>query len=131
MAKARKSVGKYVVDGVRIFPDGRQVCTETKRGREIYLARTIYLYVRQEGLCAICGKWMHPYDASFEHEAGRGSGGSHRDDRTQFPDGRDMNAALCVKCNGEKGSRRFHWSHGRFIPAVYLSYEDWQAAEAA
>lgn len=114
-------------EAVRVYANGREVCTETAAGKREYARRTAEMAARQGGMCALCGQMM--VAASFEHEAGRGMGGGHRDDRTQFPDGRWMNAATHPACNSRKGSRRFHWVRSDFIPAVYLSKEDWLRAE--
>ncbi len=98
----------------RTYPDGREVCNDTTAGKNEYGRRTIEMAARQGNMCAICGRWMHR--PSFEHQAGRGSGGGHRDDRIEV-DGHWQNAALCWGCNGQKGSRRYHWQHGYFVPA--------------
>jgi hypothetical protein len=105
-----------VSEAYRTYPDGRQVCTDTTAGKHEYHRRLTEMYERQDGLCAICGCWMAPEQATFEHEAGRGSGGGHRDDRSEV-DGHWQNAALDWGCNVAKGSRRYHWQDGFFVPA--------------
>jgi len=45
------------------------------------------------------------FDITFEHQDGRGMGGSHRDDRIEI-DGKPYNGAAHGKCNSDKGSKR-------------------------
>jgi len=54
--------------------------------------------------------------AEFDHQNGRGSGGGHRDDRIAI-DGLFYNAALCHDCNTEKGSKRYEWRDGKYVPS--------------
>lgn len=104
---------------IRIYADGREVCDlSTREGRGVYGQRIDEMAVRQKGVCALCGLLLGG-DRTFEHEAGRGTGGGHRDDRIAYPDGRWMNAALHYLCNGRKGSRRYYWAKnmiGFFLP---------------
>lgn len=112
---------KYpVVNGVMTYPDGREVCAKFGVGLKEYQARTFQMAFRQDYTCALCpasfgvdkGRWSAP---TFDHEGGRGSGGSRRDDRIEM-DGEWHNAALCSDCNATKGSRRYHWKDCRYVP---------------
>ena len=103
---------KYFVapkPAVKTYPDGREICLETKGE---YLFRLNSMRERQCNLCAICRQHAH---LLFDHEAGRGSGGGHRDDRIEVT-GHWQNAALCYDCNQEKGSKRYHWVNGVYEP---------------
>ena len=109
---------------VKVFPDGREVCDcTTKQGRSEYNSRTVSMAERQSHRCAMCQRSLHGYRPTFDHEAGRGAGGGHRDDRIEvfIPDEdgitiRWQNAALCRSCNSEKGSKRYHWHEGKYVP---------------
>ena len=99
-----------VDSGVRTFSCGRQEClTKTASGGREYKRRLGVMIQRQLGRCAMCRKVR---ELTFDHEAGRGSGGGHRDDRIWQEDGQQKNAALCVECNGLKGSKRYSWIDG-------------------
>jgi hypothetical protein len=99
---------------VKVFPDGRVVCDLTTRpGRKEYFRLKEAMICRQRFLCAICGSWL--WLCEFDHEDGRGANGGHRDDRIVV-DGEWHNAALCFQCNLEKGSKRYHWVNGKYIP---------------
>ena len=124
---------KLVAMGVEEYPDGRQVCLRIAPGQRVYFMRLAQMMVRQEGLCALCGEWLG-HDATFDHEAGRGAGGSTRDDRIEVLDAatgevRWQNAAVHELCNGQKGSRRYRWVNGKYVPAVYASAEQAVAVE--
>lgn len=86
-------------------PNGRQVCTATVAGRREYTRRVQLMRDRQQGLCAICGCWLAPDEASFDHQHGRGMGAGHRDDRCEV-DGVPQNAAAHAICNYKRGSTR-------------------------
>jgi hypothetical protein len=86
-------------------PGGRQVCTKTAGGEREYRSRTETMWLRQEGLCGICGLPMRIEEATFDHENGRGHGGGHRDDRIEV-NGVWQNAAVHGMCNVLKGSVR-------------------------
>lgn len=101
--------------GVKTYSDGREVCTGTAFGKREYKRRTEAMRERQGGRCAIGGEWLAVGEAQFDHEAGRGSGGGHRDDRIEI-DGQWVNAAVCGECNGRKGSRRYEWRGGLYLP---------------
>ena len=110
---------KYFVapkPAVKVFPDGREVCNlKVKAGKQEYYQRTITMLIDQMMRCAICHRPLDIIWAYFDHEAGRGSGGGHRDDRIEV-DGHKQNAAVCRRCNSEKGSKRYHWVDGVYIP---------------
>lgn len=94
---------KRIEHGVWYKEDGAEVCIlDTHRGRTEYRARTWAMAERQRGLCADCGKPMGD-DVTFDHANGRGAG--KRDDRIEV-DGRWQNAALHLRCNSSRGSRR-------------------------
>ena len=109
----RKS--KYEIrDGVRIYPDGREVCLDdTKGGRIEYLRRIGAMCARQNNRCAICSEYL--WIATFDHGRARGMGAANRDDRIEV-DGHPQNAALCMKCNTKKGSVRYHWLNDQYVP---------------
>lgn len=103
-----------VVAGVMTCPDGRERClVQTAAGNREYKARTDAMQKRQSGHCALCPWYL---GVQFDHQDGRGSGGGHRDDRIEI-DGEWYNAALCLGCNTEKGSRRYHWRDGKYVPS--------------
>lgn len=91
---------------VRKYPDGREVCQRTRKGRQEYHERTIIMAERQHKLCGICWRPMLFLDITFEHEDGRGMNGGHRDDRIVDDNGVLVNCAAHSWCNSEKGSRR-------------------------
>lgn len=93
----------------------REVCTNTIAGRAEYKRRTYEMEKRQDFRCAICTR-IAGSRMQFDHQAGRGSGAGHRDDRILTDDGAWLNAALCHGCNLAKGSRRYEWSEGNYIP---------------
>lgn len=86
-------------------PGGREVCDKTKRGRAEYRRRVEVMRERQGELCAICGLYLGPEAATFDHERPRGMGAGFRDDRLEV-DGRPINAAVHFMCNVRRGSRR-------------------------
>jgi hypothetical protein len=96
---------ELICDGaVRRYPDGREVCCSSVKGRAEYERRMWEMYERQNKMCCICFHEMRDRDfVTFEHGAGRGMNGSHRDDRVDVPG----NGAAHLFCNSEKGSRRF------------------------
>lgn len=124
LKRMRSSKEPYLV-----MPDGREICCPNKIGTDEYKRRIVVMAARQKYLCALCCLPLG-MDATFEHQDGRGFNSSLRDDRTEI-DGEWYNAATHTLCNGLKGSRRYHWIEGRFIPAVYASLEQWERAEAA
>lgn len=105
---------------VKVYPCGREVCSKTVAGRGIYTLRTMQMVSRQHWKCAICGRDFGYRDdetnpATFDHALGRGMGAAIRDDRIEI-DGQWNNAALCLNCNTAKGSRKYHWLDGKYIP---------------
>ena len=112
---------KYFVapkEAVKVYPDGREVLNlRVKAGRQEYYSRTLQMLNRQCGFCAICGTPTIFLLVEYDHEAGRGANGGHRDDRLMKPDGKWQNAALCRRCNALKGSKRYHWNEsGQYVP---------------
>lgn len=103
-------------DGVLIV-GGREVCSKTPRGRAEYARRVSKMADRQGNLCAICEQYMTA--PTFEHQDGRGMGGSLRDDVIE-KQGKWYNAATCYQCNSRKGSRRYEWADGHFVPLVWI-----------
>jgi len=95
---------------VKVYPDGREVCSDTADGKAEYDHRRRVMLERQGGVCCICGRPLKHSDASFEHEHCRGAGGAWRDDRTELPDGRWINGAACWTCNSAKGSALGHYN---------------------
>lgn len=92
---------------VEIFDDGREVCDlGTPSGRAIYRQRIETMWRRQGYRCRICRRPLARIEATFDHENGRGMGGSRRSDLIVDVDGKPINAAVCWSCNMTKGSRR-------------------------
>lgn len=111
----QRRVPKFLCDdGVYRFPDKREVCDDkSKKGRDEYQRRKLEMWERQGKRCAlqitdICkqkqGRWPKD-EIQFDHQDGRGSGGSKRDDRVWI-DGKPVSAAVCPWCNCAKGSRK-------------------------
>ena len=92
-----------IKNGVKIYPDGREVCLKTKAGREEYADRTFKMWVRQKLICYLCGKRLEWTDATFDHERSRGLGGGNREDRIEI-DSAPVNGAAHYLCNSRKGS---------------------------
>lgn len=95
---------------VKVFPDGREVCQKNAAGKREYARRTAQMWNRQKGICGLrispgCAIEVPIYLATFEHEAGRGFNGGHRDDRIEI-EGKPVNCMACAECNFHKGSRR-------------------------
>lgn len=108
---------KYpVVDGVQYGPGDHEICLDTAAGNREYKRRTGIMAERQLNLCAICRLWMER--PTFDHALGRGA--NKRDDRIwkegATPEDRLMNAALCLGCQGIKGSRMYEWKFGVYVP---------------
>lgn len=97
-------------------PNGRQVCAPTAAGKREYDRRRDELQARQKNKCAICGNWNMSME--FDHQAGRGANGGHRDDRLINEKGEWINAALCTRCNTKKGSKRYEWRNKRYLKVV-------------
>jgi len=106
---------------VRVFRDGREWCNLlTKEGRDEYARRKRLMWERQGKRCCLefwvsgCPGRLALADAVFEHQAGRGSGGGHRDDRIEKLDpktGKMMpfNGVAHAWCNNVKGSRKMDY----------------------
>ena len=95
---------------MKVTKDGREILGKTAKDRAEYRRRTVEMWSRQKGLCALCGVPIREDEATFDHEDGRGMGGSKRDDRIEM-DGKRHNAAVCWPCNAEKGSRNVPYLH--------------------
>lgn len=112
-------MSKYFVakqEAVKVYPDLREVCNmKLKAGRQEYYTRTLKMLMRQGERCAVCVNPLNFVWMEFDHEAGRGANGAHRDDRIEV-DGHWQNAAVCRRCNTEKGSKRYHWVDGQYVP---------------
>lgn len=92
---------------VKQFADGREVClVEKPKGREEYRRRVAQMILRQHGRCRICLRALSLQEATFDHENGKGMGGARSDDRLADNYGNEINAAVHLHCNLEKGSRR-------------------------
>ncbi len=92
-----------ILDGaVIVYPDGRQVCTNSKAGWVEYKRRVKLMWERQGRRCCLCGKPLALANATFEHQRRRGMGSAWRDDRVSR-DGHEWNGAAHWICNGEKG----------------------------
>lgn len=109
VASAKELALYPVVNGV-MHKEGRELCL-THTG---YANRVIEMADRQGWMCAVCELLMlHP---TFEHQDGKGSGGSRQDDRIFNPDGSWYNAAAHGDCNAKKGSVRYAWILGKYQP---------------
>lgn len=113
--KVRATARPDAVLGVVVHKDGREVCQKNMEGLREYKTRTVDMVRRQDYRCAIGNEYIENWTATFDHQAGRGMGGGHRDDRIEI-DGEWNNAALCAHCNGLKGSRRYSWIDGKYRP---------------
>ena len=83
---------------VRLYPDGREVCTDTPGGWKEYGRRIDRMLQAQGWRCCLCGKKIRTrQDATFEHSRRKGMGAAFRDDRE------DRNGAAHWICNREKG----------------------------
>jgi hypothetical protein len=107
---------KYVPQGVKIYADGREVCNNnTTVGHEEYKRRKRVMWERQNKICCLfrkcptCPGKLRWGEATFEHEKGRGLGGSKRDDRIEI-DGKPVNGVAHAACNIWKGSRAIQYS---------------------
>ena len=94
---------------MKITKDGREILQPTHSGRKEYKRRTIAMAERQVWLCALCDMPLGD-DITFDHESGRGMGGSTRDDRIEV-NGKRKNAAVHYRCNMAKGSRKVPYLH--------------------
>ena len=110
---------------VKVFPDGREVCQtrldkpEGAEGRAEYKRRKEAMWERQKGICCLygflpqCPGKLMLKDCTFEHEDGRGAGGSKQSDRIELPDGTWINGVSHLLCNGAKGSKHIPFNRAR------------------
>ncbi len=92
-----------ILDGaVLVYPDGREVCVNSKDGWVEYKRRVRVMWMRQERRCCLCGKPLALANSTFEHQRRRGMGAAWRDDRISRG-GQDWNGAAHWVCNSEKG----------------------------
>lgn len=92
-----------ILDGaVIVYPDGREVCVNSKAGSIEYRRRVKLMLQRQGGRCCLCNRPLALANATFEHQRRRGMGAAFRDDRIT-KDGQDWNGAAHWVCNGERG----------------------------
>ena len=92
-----------ILDGaVRVYPDGREVCVNTKWGWIEYKRRVKLMLQRQNHRCSLCGRPLALGNSTFEHQRRRGMGSAWRDDRIA-KDGQDFNGAAHWNCNAERG----------------------------
>ena len=82
---------------VRVYPDGREICVNSKAGWIEYKRRVKLMWVRQGRRCCDCGKPLALGNATFEHQRRRGLGAAFRDDRAE------INGAAHWICNVERG----------------------------
>ena len=95
---------------VLVHPDGREFCRRAvKAGKAEYKRRIAEMWTRQNGLCCLCDRPLTLDEATFEHQDGRGMGGSHQDDRIEI-NGLWYNGAAHYSCNYEKGSRHIDYN---------------------
>jgi hypothetical protein len=87
---------------VRVYPDGREVCTDTPQGWREYKRRVEVMVIRQGHRCRLCHRRLSLANATFEHQRRRGMGAAWREDRIS-KDGQDWNGAAHWVCNSEKG----------------------------
>jgi hypothetical protein len=114
-----KDEKRQPVAALLVFPDGREVCNlDTAAGTRLYVARIQEMAIRQDCRCCLesyapaCPGSLSLNHATLEHEHGRGSGGSKRDDRTVLPNGTWINGAAHRACNSWKGSRYIDYNRG-------------------
>lgn len=88
---------------VRVYPDGREVCVNSKDGWLEYNRRVKLMLQRQGGRCSLCGRPLALLNATFEHQRRRGMGAAWRQDAIVDADGNWINGAAHWVCNGEKG----------------------------
>lgn len=100
-----KSMRYYVIlDGaVRVYPDGREVCTDTPQGWREYKRRIEVMVQRQNHRCCLCNRRLSAANATFEHQRRRGMHAAFRNDAIVDAEGNWINGAAHWICNGEKG----------------------------
>ena len=67
--------------GLWVYPSGREVIQKTIAGRKILTERWNIAWDECHGLCCLCERPVHPFQASLEHKTSKGSGGGTHDDR--------------------------------------------------
>jgi hypothetical protein len=85
----------------RIMKDGREIVKKTAAGSVEYRRRISQMWHRDHGRCCLCGIWLHPDSATFEHKRSRGMGGGTRDDRIE------VNGISHYLGNAAKGSMSY------------------------
>lgn len=95
--KDKKPVPRIVIS---IMDDGRELIAPNAAGRREYRKRVERALCLQQGLCFWCQQPLSLTEATFDHIKPRGMGGGFRDDR------QSNCAAVHLRCNHEKGSRR-------------------------
>lgn len=88
--------------------DGRVVCNlKSAAGARQYIAYLDQMWLRDNGECCICHKYVNFVEATFEHTDLRSGG--RRDDRPEYtkPNGEGIrNGVAHGLCNSQKGSKR-------------------------
>ena len=105
-------------EALKIYRDGREECLNTAAGKREYKSRLEQMVIRQHYRDPITNEYIETFTAQFDHQAGRGHGGGHRDYRIVLPDGTWQNAALSAKSNSLKGSKRYHWVGNSYVPNI-------------
>ena len=97
--------------------EGREICNmKTVLGARVYKNRTRAMAFRQKEICPLCNLgFTEGNPPTFDHQSGRGAAGAWRDDRLEI-DGKWHNAAVHESCNVKKGSKRYHWKDGKYVP---------------
>jgi len=92
-----------IMDGaVRVYPDGREVCVDSRDGWREYKRRVKVMLQRQGHRCCLCNRPLALGNATFEHQRRRGMGAAWRDDRIT-KDGEDWNGAAHWVCQWGEG----------------------------
>jgi hypothetical protein len=113
MAFPKPSAMKEEIPAVIVYPDGREVCTNTPKGQTEYRSRRSRMYRRDKGICVHCKLKIIPAcAATWEHLKGRGMGGAKRDDRIEFG---AVAHALCNQLAGSPNSKLTRNSQGDTI----------------
>lgn len=94
----------------------------------MYKDRLYEMEVRQGFRCAICERTAGSR-MEFDHQDGRGMNGGHRSDEILDDKGGWINAALCHDCNTRKGSKRYQWIDGKYVPITKDSVSIGRLAE--
>lgn len=97
---------ELILDGaVRQYPDGREVCCDTAKGKAEYKRRTEEAALRQHGICSRGPHLIR--NPTFDHSTRpRSNGGGFRDDRIWDANQDPINSCSCYDCNGQAGSKR-------------------------